>query len=330
MKELIIKIFYTIGSFFINKWPLNIYESDVAILMYHRVLPDEEDLKEKATISVGTSRFEEHIKHLSENYSCIHIDDLANVKNMNLDKKPVVVTIDDGYKDNLLYALPILERYNVPAIIYVTTSFPEGDCSLWWYELAEILDKLKEIKFQGSSYQLDNHKKRIICYKAIHAVMMSSDLTNQKKIMREIRSDMPEINYSSLVLSWNEIIELDKNPLITIGAHTHTHAVLSSLSEHDMKADILKSKELLEKNLSHPVDHFCYPAGGRAHASYREYRAVKELGFKTGVTTIYGKLSLDKESFYNLPRIATKKRTTASDLDVKISGWNSLFNGVQI
>ena len=56
----------------------------------------------------------------------------------------ITITFDDGYKDNLDYALPILEKFKVPATVYVTTRFLEGDTWMWWYELKE------EIKNKGT------------------------------------------------------------------------------------------------------------------------------------------------------------------------------------
>ena len=59
----------------------------------------------------------------------------------------LTITFDDGYKDNLLYALPILEKFEVPAIIYITTRFQDQNVDLWWYELMEIIQNRSSSRF---------------------------------------------------------------------------------------------------------------------------------------------------------------------------------------
>ena len=81
------------------------------------------------------SKFAEQMSYLSEDHEVVSMDEL--VAHLEGDSKEfvVAVTFDDGYKDNLTHALPILEQYNIPATIYITTRFPEGDTWMWWYEI---------------------------------------------------------------------------------------------------------------------------------------------------------------------------------------------------
>ena len=106
-----------------------------AVLMYHRVLPDDlikEDLD--IGMAVTSSNFEKQIKVLKSKYKIVSMNEF----NENLKKKKkqfmIAITFDDGYKDNLTYALPILEKFEVPATIYITTRFLNDNAWMWWYE----------------------------------------------------------------------------------------------------------------------------------------------------------------------------------------------------
>ena len=60
----------------------------------------------------------------------------------------IVITFDDGYNDNLLHALPVLEKYQVPASIYITTRFLEEHAWMWWYELKEAIKDKSVLSFE--------------------------------------------------------------------------------------------------------------------------------------------------------------------------------------
>ena len=103
------------------------WKGDGAILVYHRVLPDnqiEEDLN--IGLAVSCSQFEKQIQLLKKYYSLVSIDEFIKNINIKSNKFLVSITFDDGYKDNLTYALPILEKYKIPATIYMSTKFLEN------------------------------------------------------------------------------------------------------------------------------------------------------------------------------------------------------------
>ena len=117
------------------------------VLCYHRVMPDSFFCKHSPLdpLVVSVSNFERQMIYLSKNYNIISFDDLYNT--ISSTKTPLVITFDDGYLDNLINALPILEKYNIPATIYITTKFLKGDGRMWWYELWDNIEKKSKIEF---------------------------------------------------------------------------------------------------------------------------------------------------------------------------------------
>ena len=148
-KDFLRKIYTTnIVSSFVNLLGKP-WKGNGSILTYHRVLPDEkisEDLD--VGLAVLTSNFEKQIKLLKTNYNIVPIDELINnLRSKRKEKFLLSITFDDGYKDNLNFALPILERYKIPATIYVTTRFLDTDVWMWWYELKETINQKDYLKF---------------------------------------------------------------------------------------------------------------------------------------------------------------------------------------
>lgn len=328
LKENFLNLFYSAGS---NIFKRPGYFGDKGIILtYHRVLPDLEAAQETASLAVPLSRFEDQMRYLSENVNCISIDQVE--ESLKKNDFFVVVTFDDGYKDNLTYALPALESRKVPATIYVTTRFLEGDTSMWWYEIPSLLDytNLFCFSWQGRNYRLStrtlNEKK--MAYKEIRKILMSLPYSDQEELLDTIRNKNPRKTYPENVLSKKDILTLASNPLITIGAHTHHHPVLKNETTEFQINEISKSKSILEDFIGKPIEHFAYPFGHQSHAGPREYETAKSLNFKTAVTTIARPLKEDA-NLLSLPRMSITKRNTITHLKSKINGWNFLLGDFQ-
>ena len=95
---------------------------------------------------MSQKNFENQIILLKKKFNVIPLEKFLQFKKYN-SKKNIVITFDDGYKDNLVNALPILNKHKVPATIYVTTKFLGKDCSIWWYEIKELIWKKSSLKF---------------------------------------------------------------------------------------------------------------------------------------------------------------------------------------
>lgn len=329
MKDQVISLFYSIGNISIIRKMVKPFQGKAAILLYHRVLPEIVASNNSYSYSITTDMFSEHMRYISENFTPISLDELQHHINHSRDKQlPVVITFDDGYKDTLEYAYPILKKYDIPATIYITTGFPERDVEIWWYELDEICRMKNYIGFELDGKRLEwnlgSAIDRLRCVNEIGDILMTKDYSEQKRIMELARGTISPIDLNEHCLGWDEVKELDKDPLVTIGAHTHTHPVLSNLSEQDAFDEILHSKKLLEEKLCHSIDHFAYPFGEKEHAGAREYEAVKEIGFKTALSTVCTPLN-DNTNIFSLPRHVVTNCHDIGRLRVKLSGLNALI-----
>ena len=128
----------------------------------------EKDNSPNSSLIVPTLRFTEQMEFLAKNHQVVSIDGLVEHLEGDSNRFVVAVTFDDGYKDNLVHALPILEKFNIPATIYITTRFPEGDTWVWWYEIWDYLKKIKVLEESYSDklkkWNLGNLKQKMNCF----------------------------------------------------------------------------------------------------------------------------------------------------------------------
>ena len=116
------------------------------ILTYHRIVENKNQTNSEInSISVTTETFEKQIKLLKKKFNIVSIDEILKIDNKF--RKNLAITFDDGYKDNLTNAVPILEKYDVPATIYVTTRFLENKWDMWWYEIEKIIWQKDKLDF---------------------------------------------------------------------------------------------------------------------------------------------------------------------------------------
>ena len=330
VKDTIIELFYWLGNLSLTRKLMNPCRGQAAIVTYHRVLPSHKIKTSNSPnrgLIVTTERFDQQMRYLSEKYHMIPIDELPNQLTSSSDFA-VAVTFDDGYKDNLTYALPILKKYNVPATIYIATRFQEGDCRMWWYELEELCDSHTSITFtaKGKNYDFSMHDRiqKKCCFRKIHNLLQSLPENEQETLMDIIRQGRKPKHYENYCLTWDEIRQLDREPLITIGAHTHSHVNMKKLSIDELEKEILKGNLLLEEHLGHSIDHFAYPYGTLNEAGSREYSFVAANGFKTAVTNMCNSMKNDSQNFC-LPRYSVLERDDSFKLDIKLSGWNAFW-----
>lgn len=219
-----------------------------------------------------------------------------------------VVTFDDGYLDNYERAYPLLKGEEVPFTIYLTTSFMDRSVDIWWYALEKALTHIESVRFSEESEPtvLSSILDRSRAFRQLRNLYLVASTDQRQRILRNVvgssyREILKDLA-NSMTMSWENVRTLAKDPLVTIGAHTISHPALSLLQPEEAEREILESKELIERILGQPVNHFAYPFGSRMEASEREYRLTEQLGFKSAVTTVMGSVRQGNSKFA-LPRV---------------------------
>ncbi len=224
----------------------------------------------------------------------------------------VCFTLDDGYRDNAEYAYPVFRKHDVPFTIYVTTDFADGRGELWWLALEEAIKRVTRLRLTIPGLPADlpcaTEAEKWRAYRQIYWPLRAMAPRKQRAVVREI-AEMAGVDMTALcrqeAMTWTEIKELARDPLVTIGAHTRAHFALAKLDEAEAKAEMQESLDRLAKELGRRPDHFAYPYGDADSAGPREFALAKEMGIKTAVTTRKGMLfPAHKEHMTALPRVS--------------------------
>jgi peptidoglycan/xylan/chitin deacetylase (PgdA/CDA1 family) len=261
----------------------------LSVLIYHRVLPQADPMRPGEPTAL---QFDWQMRLLREHFNPLPlVDAVERLQASALPDNAICVTFDDGYADNERYALPILQKYRIPATVFVSTGFLNGG-RMWNDSVIELLRNypgqhldLRELGLEN--YSVESQAQRLAAVDSIIRKIKHLDPAVRAGLVAGIEkhgSALPD----DLMMTDAQIQALARGN-VTIGAHTVNHPILSSVSTQRAREEIQGSKKYLEALLQRPVEAFAYP-NGRPDADYRsEHRdLVSELGFKAAVSTHWG------------------------------------------
>ena len=312
----------------ITKLVLDYLNIDTVFLNYHRVISNEEYLKNDRpdnNLVVSSSIFEEQIKFLKKNFNVISINDIS--KNLEI-KKKIVITFDDGYLDNYENALPILKKYNCPAIIYVVTSFLDNKNYPWWLKIWKIIQQNNNIIYQKEKIDVSNKHLKFKIYHFFCNKISLMKHSEQNLFFENLSKNLRDFQFgkNNEFLSSDDLIKLNKNDFIEIGCHTHYHQNLRILSDQELNEEINLSKSLLEKILNKKINHFSIPFGTKNTFSSKSIELLKKFNFQTIVTTEHG--NFNKKKIFRIPRIGIGNNDLENSLYSKALGFDSIINKI--
>lgn len=297
-----------------------------AIVAYHRISPLWKDCL-FPDIVVDPLKFESQIKYLRENYEIIPLSHLESFFQEKQSKKAkaAVITFDDGYGDNYTYALPILQKYRVPATIFISTAFIETKRAFWWDILEFILRKtnLTRLSFEYNNnkyiFNTDTRNKPKVFQQIANLLKYADELTRENLL--SLVSDLLQVKVSGLypsILSWKQIEDM-RHYNICFGSHAHNHQRLVNLDEKKLTEELSLSKELLENRLGQKVEDFAYPYGEKCDIEDKTKNMLSLSGYKRGLTMIQGHVLRDDDAFI-LRRIAISGNDTIDSFKLKLKG----------
>lgn len=305
-------------------------------LMYHRVteeLPEPSKFQPRLGLAVHVDSFEEQMRYVRQKMNPVSLDQVVDsMRGGSLEPRSVAVTFDDGYRDNLTLALPILEKYNIPATIYVATGLLDRSAPLWWFEHVFLIENTEEINFtyEGIEYSYDTSSLAGMekASTDLDILFKSLKIDAQIEVLEKMRKCCSaKFTWDDEMLSGDELRTLAQHPLITIGGHTHSHSNCLILTQEELIEEVRENRDFLTKEIGHQPIHFAYPYGGVEHAGKREFDVISNLGFVSSATTRWGHLKKRQESSVSvLPRVNIDYFDTLVNFSWKLSGFEYLLN----
>lgn len=281
------------------------------VFMLHRVSDIEPNkLFPNENMKISPAYLDNFIRQTKNRFNIISISEIEKYLQTPQKKKFIVFTMDDGYKDNFTEALPVFKKYNVPFTIFAAANFPEKNAVLWWYELEDLLLANDEIILSdGSKYKCVTKAEKEQAFLDIRLKILA---LNQEDLVNELNKMFCDykIDWSAkcdeLCLSWEDLQRLNKEPLVTIAAHTAHHFNLKALkSENAVTDEVQQGLDLFNGKLGMQPDFFAYPFGSDNEVSQREVNVLEKMSFSAAFLAYGGAVKNDywKKRRFALPRM---------------------------
>ena len=268
---------------------------------------------------------------LSEYYQFITIEqcvDILDGKSPPIDNA-ILITFDDGYRNNIDYALPICESFSIKPVLFVTTSHINSGLPFWFdrldYALQQNMGEVLSLTYQGYIYHFDartredliiSYKKfRDDCKQCFNDDIKLNNLFNGLSEILEARSglklsDISDKDDWSAIVSWETLKEAVSKGRLDVASHTEDHLRLDCLNEDDISSQLKQSKVCIENELAVKCHYFCYPNGNYNGLAIK---LVKEAGYRAAFSTDIG-LCESMDDLMTLKRFNFPAKKTPSEL----------------
>lgn len=311
-------------------------QARTVVLLYHRIAEAEQDPQR---LCVSPAHFDEHMQIIRQTFAPTRVEALArSVRAAEVPRRAVAVTFDDGYADNLLFGEPILARHDVPATVYVATGQVGQSSEFWWDDLERLLltsrgctEQLR-LTIKGCSHTFDLHghapigaeekdagqcwdvtsvqtpSGRHATYRQLQALLKPLDGRGRVAVLSKLAAALgqpAEGRDSHRAMTAEQLRQLTRSGLVSVGAHTITHAQLSSRPYHEQRWEIRRSRQQLQDMLARPVTSFSYPFGGRADFTDATVELVRSAGYTEAFANVPGAVTAATD-VYRLPRMIVR------------------------
>jgi len=338
-KELLADVLF--NSKLVNLFKRLPMRNKLIVLNYHRIRPHDPQFRtafDDGVYTVDEDEFARQIKWLKHNTLILSEKDLIDHHGKSGFLPPrtsapcVVITFDNGYRDNYTIAFPILKYFETPAILFVTTQMINARQLSWWDIMAYLIKHSRKpfIAFNGKKFFLPDQKQDAIMF--FQQQMKQKQYEQTKYLLSELSETcdvrLPDVALQAReILTWEEIREMAHHQ-VAIGSHTHTHRMLSSISLISQKEEMILSKLIIEKHIDNPVLSISYPFGEPQFITPETSEFAAASGYLFGFTSNTGANDWKNIQPYKVKRIARflEKVSTVSLLTVlpELFTWDSV------
>ena len=273
------------------------------ILGYHRVNDDDDPFFP----SLPSAVFESHMAYLARSYRVMTVEDLVeSMRRGTVPRNAIALTFDDGYRDNLTHAAPILARYGLPATIFLTTGLI-GTGEVSWFDRVATAFKTATAESivapWGARLPLRATGDRLAALQAALTYLKGlgeEEFGRRLDRLLEALAPSDPGRWKGLMLEWDDVHAL-RGLGFSIGAHTVTHPILSRVSEERARTEITDSRRMIESACGVAPRAFAYPNGKEQDYNDVVQRLIGDAGYTCALTSRFG-LNTSRTPVYELRR----------------------------
>ena len=277
--------------------------------IFHRVTPFVQD----NSLQMDVLLFEKCIQFISSRYRVMPLEDIWQAGPPKKGGKPLAsLTFDDGYADNIEYAVPILDRYNCKASFYVVTKCVEENIPVWNFllECLFLHTRVPAIHFDAGTVPENlrlsalpsTPAQRMAYFKKLKACMKKMPVAKKDIVLASLCQQMNDVEVPMVMMNWKDLSSLNIAGHY-IGSHTHTHDALTLIEdEAALKEELSLPRQLIRDNLGYLPISLAYPFG---FYNDRVKKMSADAGYQVGIASDKHQLySRNRHNNFEIPRIA--------------------------
>lgn len=280
-----------------------------------------------------------HLMYLRQRYRLLHLEEALEElysphkreKEVHDRRTPLVLTFDDGYQDNYTHLFVLARELQIPVTIFLIPGYIENHEYFWWLEGKRLVQRAQvdQITIEDHTYHLSDPKERSALARVIDArLRYAQSVAEREEFLKTVREMLAVLSNTTLEeeatlpLTWAQVFKMKESGLVSFGAHTMHHPILTYLADpQEVQHEVGQCRERLEELLKLPVRTFAYPVGRPQHVK-ETFHTVQQAGYAWALTTTYG-FNTSRTNPYLLRRIEVDASQHWLVMAVEVAGlWN--------
>jgi peptidoglycan/xylan/chitin deacetylase (PgdA/CDA1 family) len=295
--------------------------SKFGILCYHRIGTEGVPLYSR----LDSRTFEEQMRYIRRRYRIVSLDQLCReLSNHDVVPPTLAVTFDDGYRDLYRYAFPVLQKWQIPATIYLIARCMETGEAPWYDRIFAALQAFPEASLEldlhsPRTFELHSREARLrAALEIISYLRTIPDSQRRNWCARfEARVPTPGAELQERMLNWEQVRAMHRAGVF-FGAHTGTHPFVSRLEPELLEDELGRSRQILQHGLQAEVRDFAYPFGKPEDCNLAAEEFLPANGYRSAVTTIERCNTADTNP-YRLCRLSVNDESSLAYFAFRVS-----------
>jgi len=273
--------------------------------LFHRVHPVRDPLWDPMDVAL----FDRCISYISRHYQVVLIEDLIGNPTLLAQRNIATIMFDDGYKDNIEYAAPILDKYGCKASFYVVTDCIEHNIPTWTHILEHsfLSTKISNVNLMFEFIPLElrvtslpTREARLDYVKKLKPILKKVPHEQRNMILRRVQDTYTDVAIPRLMMTWEDL-SLLRSKGHYIGSHTVSHCVLGTMTDtEEIRQELRVSGQLIEQHLGYFPKTISYPVGSYDQTTIR---LSQEVGYTIGLAVKQKPYEPEEDSVFEIPRI---------------------------